>query len=235
MAGARGSPYHATVTQVLLVEDDERISQPLLHMLGREGWAPLHAADGAAALAALAGTTPSLVLLDLSLPDVDGLDLCATIRRDHPTLPIVMLTARAQEVDVVVGLGAGADDYVTKPFRVAELVARIRARLRAAEAAEAAAAGTQAPALSNINTRGCGVLSAAVTFPRPAMFDCPTSRYRWNCSRDGSLTGSSAVVWRGDNNMPSTSNQVRIRISGFLNFSHQTQDAPTDQQNLSPS
>ena len=146
VAGAGEGPYHATVTQVLLVEDDERISQPLLHMLGREGWAPLHAADGAAALAALAGTTPSLVLLDLSLPDVDGLDLCATIRRDHPTLPIVMLTARAQEVDVVVGLGAGADDYVTKPFRVAELVARIRARLRAADAAEAAAGGTTAAA-----------------------------------------------------------------------------------------
>ena len=61
VAGAGEGPYHATVTQVLLVEDDERISQPLLHMLGREGWAPLHAADGAAALAALAGTTPSLV------------------------------------------------------------------------------------------------------------------------------------------------------------------------------
>ena len=144
MAGGGGGSYHAPVTQVLLVEDDERISQPLLHMLGREGWEPRHAPDGATALALLAEATPSLVLLDLSLPDMDGLDLCATIRRDHPALPIVMLTARAQEVDVVVGLGAGADDYVTKPFRVAELVARIRARLRAADAS-AGAPATPAP------------------------------------------------------------------------------------------
>jgi DNA-binding response OmpR family regulator len=70
------------------------------------------------------------VLLDLSLPDLDGLDVCRTLRDEQPGMPIVMLTARNEEVDVIVGLGAGADDYITKPFRVGELIARIRARLR---------------------------------------------------------------------------------------------------------
>ena len=75
------------------------------------------------------------MLLDLTLPDIDGLDVCRKIREDRPELPVIMLTARAEEMDVIVGLGAGADDYVPKPFRLAELVARIRARLRIAEAA----------------------------------------------------------------------------------------------------
>jgi DNA-binding response OmpR family regulator len=78
------------------------------------------------------------MLLDLSLPDIDGLDVCRRVREAMPSLPIVVLTARAEEVDLVVGFDAGADDYVTKPFRVAELVARIRARLRVADATETA-------------------------------------------------------------------------------------------------
>ncbi|MEP4650453.1 MAG: response regulator transcription factor, partial [Ilumatobacter sp.] len=77
--------------------------------------------------------TPDLVLLDLTLPDIDGLDVCRRLRTTNPSLPIIMLTARAEEMDVIVGLGAGADDYVAKPFRLAELVARIKARLRIAE------------------------------------------------------------------------------------------------------
>ena len=78
-----------------------------------------------------------MVLLDLTLPDIDGLDVCRRLRADHPDLPIIMLTARAEEMDVIVGLGAGADDYVAKPFRLAELVARIKARLRVAQCATA--------------------------------------------------------------------------------------------------
>ena len=73
------------------------------------------------------------MLLDLTLPDIDGLEVCRKVREDRPELPIIMLTARAEEMDIIVGLGAGADDYVPKPFRLAELVARIRARLRVAE------------------------------------------------------------------------------------------------------
>ena len=119
------------MNSLLLVEDDERISQPLVRMLEAEGFSVAHVEAGEAALAAVNGSVPDLVLLDLSLPDIDGLDVCRRLRLSHPGLPIVMLTARNEEVDMVVGLDAGADDYITKPFRVAELTARIRTRLRA--------------------------------------------------------------------------------------------------------
>lgn len=123
------------MTTILLVEDDERISEPLLRVLGAEGYAVVHAATGTSALDNVAASRPDLVLLDLTLPDLDGLDVCRKIREDDPELPIIMLTARAEEMDVIIGLGAGADDYVPKPFRLAELVARIKARLRVANAA----------------------------------------------------------------------------------------------------
>ena len=90
---------------------------------------------GRDALAEVNRHPPELVLLDLTLPDIDGLEVCRSLRTTHPGLPIVMLTARDDEVDVVVGLDAGADDYIAKPFRVGELVARLRARLRVAAAA----------------------------------------------------------------------------------------------------
>lgn len=123
------------MTTILLVEDDERISEPLLRVLATEGYEVVHAPNGHDALDAVAARTPDLVLLDLTLPDIDGLDVCRKVREDRPELPIIMLTARAEEMDVIVGLGAGADDYVPKPFRLAELVARIKARLRVASAA----------------------------------------------------------------------------------------------------
>jgi DNA-binding response OmpR family regulator len=122
--------YVPIVARLLLVEDDARISEPLRAALGNEGFDVTAVTTGEDALATLGISTPDLVLLDLTLPDIDGLEVCRRLRVDHPSLPVVMLTARAEGVDVVVGLGAGADDYVTKPFRVAELVARIRARLR---------------------------------------------------------------------------------------------------------
>ena len=119
-----------SMTSVLLVEDDVRISEPLIRVLRAEDFDVVHVAAGLPALEAIAQSLPSLVLLDLTLPDIDGLDVCRKIRADHADLPIIMLTARSEEVDVIVGLNAGADDYVAKPFRLAELVARIRARLR---------------------------------------------------------------------------------------------------------
>jgi DNA-binding response OmpR family regulator len=118
------------VTSLLLVEDDPRISQPLIRLLSNEGFDVTHLDVGGAVTSVVRSATPDLVLLDLSLPDTDGLDVCRALRETWPTLPIIMLTARSDEVDIVVGLGAGADDYVVKPFRVGELVARIRARLR---------------------------------------------------------------------------------------------------------
>jgi len=139
LRAAGSTPTSRASTAVLLVEDDERISEPLVRVLRGEGFEVDHVATGARALGAVADARPDLVLLDLTLPDVDGLDVCRRIRADHRDLPIIMLTARAEEMDVIVGLNAGADDYVAKPFRLAELVARIRARLRIAEQAGATA------------------------------------------------------------------------------------------------
>jgi DNA-binding response OmpR family regulator len=116
---------------LLLVEDDASIAEPLVAALRREGHEVAWAPTGANGLASV-GPEVDLVLLDLGLPDVDGLEVCRQLRKRLPDLPVLMLTARAEEVDAVVGLDAGADDYVTKPFRLAELLARIRAALRRA-------------------------------------------------------------------------------------------------------
>jgi DNA-binding response OmpR family regulator len=123
------------VPLILLVEDDERISEPLVRVLRSEGFDVIHVDGGNAAVTHVETDRPDLVLLDLTLPDIDGVDVCRKLRSTMPDLPIVMLTARAEEMDVIVGLNAGADDYVAKPFRLAELVARIRARLRVADSA----------------------------------------------------------------------------------------------------
>jgi DNA-binding response OmpR family regulator len=127
-----------TMKRLLLVEDDTAIARPLVRALEREGFAVEHLEAGEPAIRRVDGEDIDLVVLDLTLPDLDGLDVCRQIRANHPALPIVMLTARREEVDVVVGFDAGADDYVAKPFRVAELVARLRARLRVTPALEPA-------------------------------------------------------------------------------------------------
>lgn len=120
-------------SSVLLIEDDETIGRSLVQALESEGYDVRLAVDGAAARAAFFGSVPDLVLLDLGLPDVDGVDLCRELRVEEPAVPILVLTARHEEADVVVSLDAGAVDYVTKPFRLAELLARIRAHLRRTE------------------------------------------------------------------------------------------------------
>jgi two-component system, OmpR family, response regulator RegX3 len=114
--------------RVLVVEDEEAIAEPLAEHLVREGFEPVIAPSIAAATDAL--RTPSdLILLDVMLPDGDGRDLCRAIRKDSD-VPIIMLTARGEEVDRIVGLELGADDYVVKPFSAGELVARMRAIMR---------------------------------------------------------------------------------------------------------
>jgi DNA-binding response OmpR family regulator len=118
--------------QILLVEDDERIGASLVRALTGTGYSVSWERAGADALRSAAGTRVDLVLLDLGLPDVDGLDVCRELQAAAPEVPIVMLTARDEEMDVVVGLDAGAADYVTKPFKLAELLARVRAALRQA-------------------------------------------------------------------------------------------------------
>ncbi len=137
------------MTSILLVEDDERISEPLVRVLVAEGFDVTHVETGGAAIEAIERNAPELLLLDLTLPDIDGLDVCRRARAAAPELPIIMLTARAEEMDVIVGLNAGADDYVPKPFRLAELVARIRARLRIVSA--------QAPTAKVLEARGLKV------------------------------------------------------------------------------
>ncbi|MEU6546485.1 response regulator transcription factor [Streptomyces sp. NPDC046859] len=112
--------------KVLLIEDDERIAGPLAEGLARYGYTVERARTGSAALAA---PEPEMVLLDLGLPDMDGLDVCRALRR-RSDVPIIMITARGEEIDRVLGLELGADDYMAKPFGVRELVARIRAVTR---------------------------------------------------------------------------------------------------------
>lgn len=118
------------MTNVLLVEDDPAIAEPLARAFSREGYTVRHHGTGQGAIDDIAET--DLVVLDLGLPDMDGLDVARWIRNQGLATPILVLTARADEVDLVVGLDAGADDYVTKPFRLAELLARVRALLRRA-------------------------------------------------------------------------------------------------------
>jgi two-component system response regulator RegX3 len=112
--------------RILVVEDEDAIADPLTAGLRREGFAVERAATGAAALAAAAA---DVVLLDLRLPDLDGLDVCRTLR-ERSDAPIIVVTARGEETDRVVGLELGADDYVVKPFGLRELIARIRAVTR---------------------------------------------------------------------------------------------------------
>jgi DNA-binding response OmpR family regulator len=119
---------------ILLVEDDESIASALTRILVSQGYRVRRLAHGAKAHVAAAGDV-DLVILDLGLPDIDGLDVCRKLRAGRPELAILILTARDQELDVVSGLDAGADDYLVKPFRLSELLARVRAHLRRREAA----------------------------------------------------------------------------------------------------
>ena len=118
--------------KLLVVEDEGGLLEALRYTLSKEGYAVATATDGLQALQLARSFQPSLVLLDLLLPELDGLEVCRALRRES-TIPIIMLTAKVSNVDKVVGLELGADDYVTKPFVLRELLARIRAVLRRAE------------------------------------------------------------------------------------------------------
>src|SRR3954451_2945470 len=124
------------VTRVLLVEDDQDIAEPLARALGREGYEVGSAGGGRGALQTVLDAPPDLIILDIGLPGMNGLDVCRHVREARPQVPILMLTARDGELETVAGLDAGADDYVTKPFRLSELLARVRAMLRRSAPAE---------------------------------------------------------------------------------------------------
>ena len=122
-------PGMATRGRVLVVDDDLALAEMLGIVLRGEGFEPVFCADGATAVQAFRETQPEVILLDLMLPGMGGIDVCRAIRLESG-VPIVMLTAKSDTVDVVVGLESGADDYIVKPFKPKELVARIRARVR---------------------------------------------------------------------------------------------------------
>ncbi|MCC7139919.1 MAG: response regulator transcription factor [Planctomycetes bacterium] len=123
-----------TDAKILVVEDDESLALVLSDALGHEGYRALVERDGQRALERATATRFDLVILDLMLPTLDGTEVCRRLRRAGVRTPVLMLTARGREEDRVRGLDAGADDYVTKPFSVRELLARVRARLRATTA-----------------------------------------------------------------------------------------------------
>ena len=154
------------MTRLLVIEDEPSISEPLAYMLEKEGFEVGLAATGPAGLEEFARTGADLVLLDVMLPGLSGTEVCRTLRQTS-SVPIIMLTARDSEVDKVVGLELGADDYVTKPFSHRELVARIKAVLRRrAEPEEASATALESgPVRMDIDRHRVTVDGEAVQLP----------------------------------------------------------------------
>jgi two-component system phosphate regulon response regulator PhoB len=146
--------------RILIIEDDTDIAALIAHYLEKAGYESDIVADGVQALAAAGATPPDLVILDLMLPGLNGLEVCKALRADDRTaaLPIIMLTARGEESERILGLDSGADDYVVKPFRPNELMARVRAQLRRA-----------APRDVNERILRCGPISVDVE--RHTVFD----------------------------------------------------------------
>lgn len=120
------------MSQILIIDDEQDILDLLSYNLKKEGFSILTAKDGISAKEAARKTSPDLIILDLMLPGIDGLELCRFLKKDSKTasIPIIMLTAKGQEMDKVTGLEMGADDYVTKPFSIKEIIARVKALLR---------------------------------------------------------------------------------------------------------
>jgi DNA-binding response OmpR family regulator len=120
------------MTKILIVEDEPTLAEPLAESLSEEGYEVLSAADGESGLSLIRQKLPDLIVLDIMLPILDGLSICRIIRKDPTTshIPIIMLTARGTEVDKIVGLESGADDYIVKPFGLGEFLARVRAVMR---------------------------------------------------------------------------------------------------------
>jgi two-component system response regulator RegX3 len=153
------------MTRVLVVEDEESYSDALSYMLRKEGFAVALAADGQAALDEFERNGADIVLLDLMLPGIPGTEVCRRIRQVS-TVPVIMVTAKDDEVDKVVGLELGADDYVTKPYSPRELVARIRAVLRRGESVELAPATLEAgPVRMDVERHQVTVAGQEVTLP----------------------------------------------------------------------
>lgn len=149
-----GAPGAGPTRTILVVEDEPLINQMVTDRLRAEGHDVVQAHDGPGAVAAFEEHDPDLVVLDLMLPGFDGLEVCRRVQAIRP-VPVLMLTARDDETDVLVGFGVGADDYVTKPFRQRELVARVHALLRRVDrAAELAATTTPSRTIGSLELDG---------------------------------------------------------------------------------
>ncbi|HMJ26768.1 MAG TPA: response regulator transcription factor, partial [Pyrinomonadaceae bacterium] len=138
-AGAAAAP--APKTSLLIIEDDDNISTAIEEYFSRAGYTVNTAPDGLAGIEAAVKNRPDVVVLDLMLPKMDGLAVCKELRQKHPQMPILMLTAKDDVVDKVLGLEMGADDYITKPFSLREVEARIKSVLRRARASVAGGDG----------------------------------------------------------------------------------------------
>ena len=140
------------MSRILVVDDDSALADVVVGYLARAGHQPEALGNGQRALDRVAADAPELIVLDLMLPEIDGLEVCRRVRRTHPDLPIVMLTALGEAEDRIAGLEVGADDYVTKPFSPRELVLRIDSVLRRAHANGAAPGRPDAPVRSRLDT-----------------------------------------------------------------------------------
>ena len=194
-------------TDVLIVEDEPDIRSLIVHHLEREGYRCRTAASGGEALARVRASVPDLLVLDLMLPGMDGLEVCRRLRADPATaaLPIIMLTAKADVVDRVVGLEVGADDYLGKPFSTKELVARARAVLRRARPGETGTRPLRVGLVSLDPSRHIVTVSGRAVEPPPVACSrastcsiacgatrAPTrsSRARWTCTSAGCAPSS---------------------------------------------
>ena len=147
------------MSSALVVDDDPTVGDVVGAYLERAGFDVLRAGDGVTALSLAAGAAPDVVVLDLMLPGIGGLEVCRRLRLDHPRIPVVMLTALGEESDRILGLEVGADDYVTKPFSPRELVLRVQAIVRrAAEGGAEAAPGGGTASPHSVSTDGDLVL-----------------------------------------------------------------------------
>src|SRR6266513_4867631 len=150
---AATAPAPAHSTSLLIIEDDESISGAIQEYFSRAGYAVSSASDGVAGIEAAIKARPDVVVLDLMLPKMDGLAVCKELRLKNPQMPIVMLTAKDDVVDKVLGLEMGADDYITKPFSLREVEARIKSVLRRARATAAAGDGLDETPIVHGNLR----------------------------------------------------------------------------------
>ena len=155
---------------ILLIEDDEEIGQRLVEGLGAAGYSVRWSRTGENGSALARHEAPGVTLLDLGLPDVDGVDVARHLRAEHPTMLLIILTARSDDMDLVIGLDAGADDYLTKPFSLTVLLARLRAHLRTRPTAAVHEPLCVGELQIDVSARRCFVADQEVTL-RPKEFD----------------------------------------------------------------